>query len=47
MVYFTAISVSDYIALMYNSTRMDIGKYSFAKETIKNWNQIPAEVPSG
>ena len=25
----------------------DIGKYSFVNRTIKNWNQIPAEVPSG
>ena len=23
--------------------RRDIGKYSFVKRTIKNWNQIPAE----
>jgi hypothetical protein len=43
MVYFTAVSVSDYTALIYNSTRMDIGKYFFANGTIKNWNQIPAE----
>jgi hypothetical protein len=24
--------------------RMDIGKYSFVNRTIKNWNQLPAEV---
>jgi len=23
---------------------MDIGKYSFVNKTIKNWNQLPAEV---
>ena len=23
--------------------RKDIGKYSFANTTIKNWNQLPAE----
>ena len=23
---------------------MDIGKYSFVNRTIKNWNQLPAEV---
>jgi cytochrome c5 len=23
--------------------RMDIGKYSFIKRTIRNWNQLPAE----
>jgi len=23
--------------------RTDIGKYSFANRTIKNWNQLPAE----
>jgi hypothetical protein len=43
MVYFTATSVSDNRALIYNSTRMDIGKNSFANRTIKNWNQISAE----
>jgi hypothetical protein len=24
--------------------RMDIGKYSFVNRTIKNWNQLPAEM---
>jgi hypothetical protein len=24
--------------------RTDIGKYSFVNRTIKNWNQLPAEV---
>jgi len=43
MVYFIAISVSDYTALIYNSTRMDIVKYSFISRTIKNRNQLPAE----
>ena len=43
MVYFTAISVSDYTAMIYNSIRTDIGKYSFVNRTIKNSNQLPVE----
>jgi len=30
--------------MIYNSTRIDVRKYSFINRTIKNWNQAPAEV---
>jgi hypothetical protein len=29
--------------IRYRKQRTDIGKHSFAKRTIKNWNQPPAE----
>jgi hypothetical protein len=30
--------------MFYRKQRMDIRKYSFVNRTIKNWNQLPAEV---